>query len=72
MDEKAFVGITENAKRNRRILSMIMVVTGAIAGGFMTKGGDIGTTIWTVAGIKLCMAGVWMIWRSKEGAVRLE
>lgn len=72
MDEKAFVGITENAKRNRRILSMIMVITGAIAGGFMTKGGDIGTTIWTVAGIKLCMAGVWMIWRSKEGAVRLE
>jgi hypothetical protein len=72
MDEKAFAGVTENAKRNRRILSMIMVVTGAIAGGFMTKGGDIGPTIWTVAVIKLCMAGVWMIWRSKDGAVRLE
>jgi len=41
MDEKAFVGVTENAKRNRRILSMVMVVTGAIADAFMTKGGDL-------------------------------
>lgn len=72
MDEKAFAGVTENAKRNRRILSMVMVVTGAIIGGFMTKGGDIGPTIWTVAAIKLGMAGVWMIWRSKDGAVRLD
>jgi len=72
MDEKAFAGVTGNAKRNRRLLSMVMVVSGAILGGFMTKSGDIGTTIWAVAAIKLGMAGVWMIWRSKDGGVRLD
>jgi uncharacterized membrane protein YoaK (UPF0700 family) len=72
MDEKAFAGVTENAKRNRRILSMIMMFVGAVIGGFTTKGGDIGPTLWTVAAIKLGMAGVWLIWRSKDGVVRLD
>lgn len=72
MDEKAFAGVAENAKRNRRILSMVMVFAGAVIGGFMTKSGNIGPTLWAVAAIKLGMAGVWLIWRSKDGAVRLD
>lgn len=72
MDEKAFVGVTGNAKRNRRILSMVMVISGAILGGYMTLKGDIGPTLWLVAAIKLLMAGVWLLWRSKEGEVRLD
>jgi hypothetical protein len=72
MDEKAFAGVTGNAKRNRRILSMLMVISGAVLGGYMTLKGDIGPTLWLVAGIKLLMAGVWLLWRSKDGAVRLD
>lgn len=72
MDEKAFVGVTGNAKRNRRILSMLMVIAGAIIGGYMTLGGEIGPTLWLVALIKMLMASVWLLWRSKEGSVRLD
>lgn len=73
MDEKVFTGgLSANSKRNRRILSAVMVIAGAVLGGFMTRSGDIGPVLWTVAGIKVLMAAVWLGWRSKDGGVRLE
>ena len=70
MDEKVFTGITKNSKRNRRVGSMVAIVAGAVVGGYMTKGGDIGPALWVVGVIKVFMGLVWLIWRS-EGAVRL-
>lgn len=72
MDDKVFGGVTTNSKRNRRVLSMIMVVTGAILGGFLTKQGDIGPTLWAVAAIKVLMALVWLLWKSKDSGIRLD
>lgn len=73
MDDKVFEeGIRGNSKRNRRVLSMIMVIAGAITGGFMTREGDIGPTLWAVAGIKVLMALVWLLWKRKESGVRLD
>jgi len=73
MDEKVLTsGLTENSKRNRRVGSMLMIVGGAVVGGFLTKDGDIAAALWAVGGIKVGMALVWILWRPKEGRVRLE
>jgi hypothetical protein len=71
MDEKVFAGLGGNPKRNRRVGAMAMVVLGATIGGFMTKRGDIGAALWAVTGVKVVMAGAWLVWRPKEGRVRL-
>lgn len=72
MDDKVFGGITSNSKRNRRVASTIMVVVGAILGGFMTKQGDIGPVLWAVAVIKVLMALVWLLWKRKDDGIRLD
>jgi len=73
MDEKVFTAaLTENSQRNRRIGSVLMMVGGAVVGGMLTKGEDIGTALWTVGAIKVGMAAVWLLWRPKGGRVRLE
>ena len=72
MDEKVFSGVTTNSKRNRRVLSMVLFISGAILGGFMTEKGDIGPTLWAVAGLKTLMALVWLGWKSKDAGIRLE
>lgn len=73
MDEAVFAGpIYGNDKRRRRVGSIVIMVLGAIAGGYLTKGGDISNTLWIVAGIKLVMAGVWLVWKEDEGALRIE
>lgn len=73
MDEAVFAGpIYGNDKRRRRVGSVVIMVLGAIAGGYLTKGGDISNTLWIVAGIKLVMAGVWLVWKEDEGALRIE
>jgi hypothetical protein len=72
MDEKVFGGLSDNSKRNRRILSTFLVIGGAVIGGFMTRKGDIGPVLWLVAGIKVLMAAVWLLWRRKDAGVRLE
>lgn len=72
MDEKVFGGMTENSKRNRRIFSMLMIVAGAMVGGFLTRTGDIGPALWLVAGIKVVMAAVWLVWKRKDLGIRLD
>lgn len=71
MDEKLFAGVGENAKRNRRVASTAMVISGAILGGIATKHGNIGLALWLVAVVKGVMAASWLFWRPKEGRVRL-
>lgn len=66
MDPNVFGGLTENSKRNRRLASIFMVITGAILGGFLTTGGNIELALWIVGGIKMGMAGVWLFWRAKS------
>ncbi|KAF1345578.1 hypothetical protein BDV97DRAFT_338631 [Delphinella strobiligena] len=65
-------GLKENETRNRRAASVVVLAAGAVAGGFLTRGGDIGVALWVAGGIKVAVAGVWMAWRGKEGEVRLE
>ncbi|THW98965.1 hypothetical protein D6D13_10409 [Aureobasidium pullulans] len=62
---------TRNVKRNRRIGSMVMVVLGAIAGGFLTQDEDISKVLWFAGSLKVAIAILWVFWKSK-GSVRLE
>lgn len=71
MDEKLFTGLSENSKRNRRMASVLMIIGGAVIGGFLTRDGDISLALWSVAGVKVVMGLVWLFWKPKEGAVRL-
>ena len=70
-DDKVFAGPTRNVKRNRRVGSMIMVLLGAIAGGFLTQDEDISKVLWFAGSLKVVVAVLWMFWKSK-GSVRLE
>lgn len=64
--------LKENSKRNRRAGSVVFLLGGAVAGGFLTQEGDIGLALWVAGGIKVVIAGIWMGWRGKEQGVRLE
>lgn len=61
-DPKVFV--FWNQKRDRRVVSFVLTLVGAIAGGWITKAtGDIYVVMWLVAGIKLVISAVWMFWK---------
>lgn len=64
--------LRENVKRNRRVASVVMMLLGAIAGGFLTKGGEIAVALWCAGGCKVLIATAWLVWKGKDGAVRLE
>lgn len=70
-DDKVFTGPTRNVKRNRRVGSMLMVLLGAIAGGFLTQDEDISKVLWFAGSLKVAIAVLWMFWKSK-GSVRLD
>lgn len=71
-DEKVLTAApTRNVKRNRRIGSMIIMITGAIAGGYVTLDGDIHQALWIAGGLKVAVVIIWASWKSKQG-VRLE
>ena len=63
--------LPENSKRNRRFVSAVALLAGAVLGGFLTKGGDIADPLWIAGGIKIVLAVAWLFWRA-EGSIRLE
>jgi len=71
-DEKVLTAPpTQNAKRNRRIASMIMTAVGAIAGGFLSKNRNIAPSLWLAGALKVVVSMIWLGWKSK-GSIRLE
>ncbi|GAB7355448.1 hypothetical protein MBLNU459_g5954t1 [Dothideomycetes sp. NU459] len=60
-----------NSKRNRRIASVIMLVIGAIAGGYLTQDGDIALALWIAASIKVAVGITWIFWQG-NGSIQLE
>lgn len=61
----------ENSKRNRRAVSALALLLGAVIGGFLTKDGDIASALWIAAAVKVVLAGTWLFWRAK-GSIQLE
>jgi len=64
--------LKENVKRNRRVASMVMMLAGAISGGFLTRDDNIALALWIAGAMKMMITITWMFWKSKEGSVRLE
>lgn len=65
-------GVKKNVKRNRRVSAAVVMLCGAISGGFLTTNGDISLSLWIAGGIKALFAVIWMVWRGEEGGIRLE
>lgn len=65
------IPMTQNSKRNRRFISALSLLAGAILGGFLTKDGDIADPLWIAGAIKVALALVWLFW-SAEGTIRLD
>lgn len=72
MDPKLLTApVTQNSKRNRRAISAIALLLGAMLGGFLTEGGSIVDPLWITGVLKIILAGAWISWRGK-GSIRLE
>lgn len=72
VDEHVFTApLRAGVKRNRRVAAVVMLLCGAVAGGFLTRNGDIALALWVAGSIKLLIAVVWMFWKGKA-AIRLD
>lgn len=66
-DPGLFDGLRNNAARNRRFFGFCMLLTGAIAGGWITKRSSyITIPMWIAGAIKIGIAGAWVIWPAEE------
>jgi hypothetical protein len=74
MDPKLFsmpIARGGNLKRNRRFISVIALVVGAAASGFLTEDGSIAHPLWITAVLKVFIGAIFVFWQGK-GAIRLE
>lgn len=63
--------LTENPKRNRRVVSVAALLIGAALGGVLTQKGDISNALWIAGSVKVVIGVVWVFWRA-EGSIQLE
>lgn len=55
--------VTANVKRNRRAGAVVMLVLGAIAGGWLSRSaGGMESALWLSGGIKFVLGFVWFGW----------
>jgi hypothetical protein len=60
-------GITKNVKRNRRIGSVVAILVGAIAAGWLCRSNaQMQSALWISGFIKLCMTVSWVFWPAAE------
>ncbi|PSR90319.1 DUF1275 domain protein [Coniella lustricola] len=65
-DPKLTAPLRENAKRNKRIAAFVLTLTGAICGGWITKGTNtVQASLWLIAGIKFLVTVSWMFWTTE-------
>lgn len=66
-DPSLFDGLRRNAARNRRFFGFCMLLTGAIAGGWITKKSRyITIPMWMAGTIKIGIVGAWAVWPAEE------
>lgn len=69
-DPKLFAPLRENPKRNRRFVAVVMIVVGAIAGGWLQRSrAGMSTALWIAGAIKVVIAVAWTGWKSRETKV---
>lgn len=56
-------GVSKNVKRNRRVGSVIAIMVGAIAAGWLCRSNaEMQTALWISGFLKLCIALAWIVW----------
>jgi uncharacterized membrane protein YoaK (UPF0700 family) len=66
-DDKLFVRLTDNWKRNRRFAAVVWLILGAIIGGWLSRtSGGMPAALWMAAGVKFCLTIAWLIWKSEN------
>ncbi|PWY91028.1 hypothetical protein BO70DRAFT_283548 [Aspergillus heteromorphus CBS 117.55] len=57
----------QNVKRNRRVAGVVMLLIGAIVGGWLNRSeGGMASTFWLAAGIKFVIGFGWLFWLPKR------
>ncbi|RAL10304.1 YoaK family protein [Aspergillus homomorphus CBS 101889] len=65
-DMNIFAG--KNVKRNRRVAGVVMLLIGAIVGGWLNRSdGGMASTFWLAAGIKFLIGCGWLVWAPVKG-----
>lgn len=65
-DPKLGAGPASNAKRNRRVGGVVMLLVGAIAGGWLSRSsGGMQSALWMAAGFKFVIGLGWLFWRAE-------
>lgn len=58
-----------NDKRDRRAIAFVLTLTGAIAGGWISKASAaVQPSLWTVVGLKVVLVAGFALWKSKQPA----
>ena len=66
-DPQLVGGWRSNIKRNRRALAFVMILVGAVAGGFISEGsGKMQVVIWIAGGLKVLITAAWMLWPASK------
>jgi hypothetical protein len=62
-DPGLFEGFNRNAKRNRRVGGVVMLLIGAIAGGWLSRThGGMACVLWVAAALKFGVGVGWLFW----------
>jgi uncharacterized membrane protein YoaK (UPF0700 family) len=62
-DPELFVDLNENWKRNRRFAAVVLLLSGAIIGGWLSRTDEgMAAGLWMVAGIKFGITIAWLFW----------
>jgi len=65
-DHDLFSPITSNWKRNRRFVSAVLLLIGAIVGGWLSRTGiGMAAGLWMAAGVKFGVAIAWIFWAAE-------
>jgi uncharacterized membrane protein YoaK (UPF0700 family) len=65
-DPKLFAPWGENPKRNRRASAVVLMLVGAIAGGWLARSrAGMSTALWIAGAIKFGIAVAWVFWKPK-------
>ena len=69
-DPKLVGGWKTNIKRNRRALAFVMILVGAIVGGFISEAsGYMQHVLWAAGGLKVLITVAWVLWPSNKQAM---